>query len=71
MSRHLCMSWLRQHIFLSYFKTPNVGPIQGLNPGPPTQQSGPLKCELITGAVTVGNQSNQDKGSVSLQSTNN
>ena len=38
-----CNYKLRQHIVLSYFKTLNVSPVWGLNPRPPTRQSGALQ----------------------------
>ena len=36
----------RQHVLLSYFKTPSVGPVWGSNPQPPARQSGTLPTEL-------------------------
>ena len=38
MSNHLEMLQQRQHILLSYFKTPNAVAVQGLNPQLPAQQ---------------------------------
>ena len=43
---HLQMSLQRQDILLSYFKTPSVGPVWGLNPLPPAWQSGTLPILL-------------------------
>ena len=45
MSNHLQILLQRQHILLSYSKTPSVGPVWGLNPQPPAQQSGALPAE--------------------------
>ena len=45
-SNHFQMSLQRQHILLSYFKTPSVGPVWGSNPRPPARQSGALPIEL-------------------------
>ena len=46
MSDHLQMSYQRQHVLLSYFKTLSVGPIWGLNSRPPAQQFGAPQHEL-------------------------
>ena len=43
-----CLQMLlrRQHFLLSYLKTLRVGPGRGLNPQPPTQQTGAYPIEL-------------------------
>ena len=46
MSDHLQMSYRRQYVLLSYFKTLSVGPIWGLNSRPPAQQFGAPQHEL-------------------------
>ena len=46
MSDHLQMSYRRQHVLLSYFKTLSVGPIWSLNSRPPAQQFGAPQHEL-------------------------
>ena len=48
-SNHLQMSLQKQHVLLSYFKTLSVGPVWGLNPRLPAQQSGALPTELPVG----------------------
>ena len=40
------MSLQRQHVLLSYFKTPSVRPVWGSNLRPSAQQSGALPTEL-------------------------
>ena len=42
-SNHLQMSFQRQHVLLSYFKTLSVGPVWGSNPTLPSRQSGALQ----------------------------
>ena len=42
------ITWQRQHILLSYFKTLSVGPVWGSNPRPPAQQTGALPTELTS-----------------------
>ena len=57
-SNHLQISLQRQHILLSYFKILSVGPVWGLNPRPPAQQSNALPTELTgrhTGAFVAQN----------------
>ena len=50
---HLQMSLQRQHILLSYFKTPSVGPVWGSNPRPPAQKSDTLPTELTGRRATL------------------